>query len=230
MSALESTVRAAHAALDRRAEAYLEQHRLGLSCRKGCFSCCLALVVVGLAEAEYLRERLEPEVLKRVEQAGQKRLKRIAREKHRPDFATRYFLEANRCPVLAEDGSCSAHAARPLACRGVLTDLEARYCAPGAVPGLKGKDKSAYQGRLTAQHGPEHYLKAPWQSSERQAQRLWELERRQRGFTVIGELAGLIYLLGLGEFRAALEGGLPPTQQYLEGWKVLGGDWGFWAG
>jgi Fe-S-cluster containining protein len=228
--ALEPSVRAAHKTQDQRAVAFLEQQGLNLSCRKGCFSCCLVLVVVGLAEAEYLRQNLEASVLQKVEQTGQQRLQRIAKEKHTPDFATRYFLEANRCPVLTEDGACSAHNARPLACRGVLTNLEAKYCAPGVVPNLKGQEKSVYQAQLTPQHGPEHYLKTPWQSSERQAQKLWETEQRQRGFTVIGEMSGLMYLLGLKEFRGALEGGLQPTQKYLNKLKVLGGDWGFWVG
>lgn len=230
MSALKTAVRAAHKAQDRQSEVFLEQHQLNLSCRKGCFSCCLALVVVGLAEAEHLRERLELSVLQKVEQTGQERLKRIAKERNKPDFATRYFLEANRCPVLTNEGACSAHEARPLACRGVLTNFDASYCAPGAVPALSGQAKTEYQAALTAQNGPEHYLKRPWQSSQRQAQKIWELEQQQRGFTVIGEMSSLIYLLGLVEFQEALEGGLKPTQNYLKSLKVLGGEWGFWVG
>lgn len=227
---LKQAIQTAHRNQDERSVAYLEQQHFNLSCRKGCFSCCLALVVLGLGEAAYLRERLESSVLSRVEQTGQECLKRIAKEKNTPDFATRYFLEANHCPVLTKEGACSAHDARPLACRGVLTNFDAGNCAPGAVPALKGQAKSTYQAALTAQHGPEHYLKRPWQLSQRQAQKLWEIEQQQRGFTVIGEMASLIYLLGLPAFVEVLEGGQKSTETYLKHLRVLGGEWGFWVG
>jgi hypothetical protein len=228
----QATARA-HQNLDTRTENYLAQHDLKVSCRQGCFACCFAWVVVGLAEAEYLREQLEahqPEVLVRVEAEGQKRLKRIAQQKHRSDFPTAYFLEANRCPLLTLDGACSVHPHRPLACRGVLTNLPARYCAPGVVPALRGQERATYQDQLKPWHGPEHYLKVPWQLSEGIAQKLWATEQQVRGFTVIGELASMAYLLGVRAFRKALEQGLPATQRWLEGRGVLGGKWGCWAG
>ncbi|RIH75032.1 hypothetical protein Mhypo_03086 [Meiothermus hypogaeus] len=230
---LRQAVARAHQNLDTRTEHYLAQHGLKVSCRQGCFSCCFAWVVVGLAEAEYLREVLEaqgPGLLARVEAEGQKRLERIAQEKHKADFPTAYFLEANPCPLLTPEGACSVHPHRPLACRGVLTNLLARYCAPGVVPALRGKERAAYQGQLKPWHGPEHYLKRPWQYSERAAQRLWATEQQVRGFTVIAELASLIYLLGVEAFRKALEQGLPAMQRWLEDRGVLGGKWGFWAG
>ncbi|MCX7782169.1 MAG: YkgJ family cysteine cluster protein [Meiothermus sp.] len=230
---LRQAVARAHQNLDARTENYLARHGRKASCRRGCFACCFAWVVVGLAEAAYLREQLEahqPEVLARAEAEGQKRLKRIGREKHRPDFPTAYFLEANPCPLLTPEGACSVHPHRPLACRGVLTNLEARYCAPGVVPSLRGQERALYQGQLKPWHGPEHYLRVPWQLSERSAQRLWATEKQVRGFTVVGELASMAYLLGVRAFRKALEQGLPATQRWLEGRGVLGGKWGFWAG
>lgn len=231
--ALQQAVMLAHQNLDARSESYLVRRHITVSCCKGCFSCCLAWVVVGLAEAEYLRERLEahqPEVLARAEAEGQKRLRRIAEQKHQADFPTAYFLEANPCPLLTPDGACSVHPYRPLACRGVLTNLPARYCVPGTVPALRGKERAAYQSQLKPWHGPEHYLKVPWQLSEGIAQKLWATEQQVRGFTVIGELASMAYLLGVRAFRKALEQGLPATQRWLEGRGVLGGKWGFWAG
>lgn len=230
---LRQVVARAHHGLEARTENYLTQRHLEVSCCKGCFSCCLAWVVVGLAEAEYLREQLEahqPEVLARAEAEGQKRLERIGREKHRPDFPTVYFLEANPCPLLTLDGACSVHPHRPLACRGVLTNLAATYCAPGMVPKLQGPERTQYQAQLKPWHGPEHYLRVSWQFSERTAQQLWATERQVRGFTVIGELASLIYLLGQLDFQEALYGGLETVWQALEKRRVLGGDYGFWVG
>ncbi|GIW37805.1 MAG: hypothetical protein KatS3mg074_203 [Meiothermus sp.] len=198
---LRQAVARAHQNLDTRTEHYLAQHGLKVSCRQGCFSCCFAWVVVGLAEAEYLREVLEaqaPGLLARVEAEGQKRLERIAQEKHKADFPTAYFLEANPCPLLTPEGACSVHPHRPLACRGVLTNLLARYCAPGVVPALRGKERAAYQGQLKPWHGPEHYLKRALAAIlSARPRRLWATEQQVRGFTVIAELASLAYLLGV---------------------------------
>lgn len=230
---LRHAVARAHQNQDTRTARYLAQHGLKVSCRGGCFSCCFAWVVVGLAEAEYLREVLEahqPEVLARVEAEGQKRLKRIAQEKHRADFPTAYFLEANRCPLLTPEGACSVHPHRPLACRGVLTNLSAQYCAPGVVPALQGKERAAYQGQLKSWHGPEHYLKRPWQYSERAAQKLWATEQQVRGFTVVGELVGLLNLMGQPGFQEALSKGLGATGRWLKARGLVGGRFGFWVG
>ncbi|MER3553002.1 MAG: YkgJ family cysteine cluster protein [Meiothermus sp.] len=230
MQALRQAVSQAHAELDRRSAAYLRTLALQPSCRKGCYFCCYALVMIGLAEAEYLRENLSPERLAQVEQTGRERLRQIARGKHRPNFATSYFLQANPCPLLTEDGACSAHAHRPLACRGVLTDLDAHYCTPGAVLNLRGRAKDDYEDQLRSYHGPEHYLKTPWLLSEQTAQGLWETEQKVRGFTVIGELATLVYLRGQDDFQTALRLGPEATRRYLQRLSLLGGDWGFWVG
>jgi len=230
---LRRAVVKAHRQLEHRTASYLAKQQIRVSCGRGCSACCAAWVVVGLAEAEYLREALEahqPEVLARTEAEGQKRIKRIAREKHRPDFPTAYFLEANPCPLLTSDGACSVHPYRPLACRGVLTNLEARYCAPGAVPRLRGQERTRYLAQLRPWHGPEHYLRVPWQLSERTAQQLWATEQQVRGFTVIGELASLIYLLGQQDFQEALRGGLETVGRVLERRRLLGGAYGFWVG
>ncbi|ADH63989.1 protein of unknown function UPF0153 [Allomeiothermus silvanus DSM 9946] len=227
---LSEAVQSAHDQLERRIAAYLAGKELGISCRKGCAFCCHALVTLSLAEAEYLRGHLSPEGLEHVQGVGQKRLQRIAREKNTPDFPTRYFLEAHPCPLLTQDGACSAYAHRPLACRGVLTDLQARYCSPGAIPALKGTQRKAYLGQLEPHHGPEHYLKIPWRASEQAARRLWRREQGARGFTVIGELASMIYLLGQADFRKALSGGQKAVRDYLRSQGLLGGEWGFWVG
>lgn len=230
MGALRQAVSEAHAEQGRNSAAYLRTLAIQPSCRKGCHFCCYALVMVGLAEAEYLRENLDSGWLAEAEKVGRERLKKVARGKHNPNFATAYFLGGNRCPLLTEDGACSAHAHRPLACRGVLTDFDAHYCAPGAVINLRGRAKDDYEHQLRSYHGPEHYLKTPWLLSEGAAQKLWDTERTARGFTVIGELATLIYLRGQDEFQTALRLGPEATSRYLKGLSLLGGDWGFWVG
>ncbi|ADD27767.1 YkgJ family cysteine cluster protein [Meiothermus ruber] len=230
---LRRAVSKAHEQLERRTAAYLAERGVRVSCGPGCKACCSAWVVVGLAEAEYLREALEahqPEALARIEAEGRKRLARIARQKHLSDFPTRYFLENRPCPLLTPEGFCSTHPHRPLACRGLLTNLSARYCVPGVVPALRGREKTAYRAQLRPWHGPEHYLKVPWLLSERTAQKLWAAEQHKRGFVVIGELIGLVFLLGQHDFQEALRGGLETVRQTLEKRRLLGGAYGFWVG
>lgn len=231
--ALREAVVWAHRQMEERSGRYLEAQGLKVSCRKGCWACCLAWVVVGLAEAEYLREQLErfcPGGLRRIEEEGPLRLGWVAQHKHLPDLPRRHFLLACPCPLLTQEGACAAHPHRPLACRGVLTDLEPGYCLPGVVSGLRGPALARYQGRLEPWHGPEHYLKVPWRVSERLARQLWALERRLRGFTVVGELVGLVYLLGQERFQKAVGEGADTVRRWLGGRGLEGGRWGFWVG
>lgn len=231
--ALREAVVGAHRRMEERSRRYLEAQGLRVSCRRGCWACCLAWVVVGLAEAEYLREqlgRLHPEGLRRVEEEGPLRVDRIARDRNLPDLPREHFLSGYPCPLLTQDGACAVHPHRPLACRGVLTDLEPAYCLPGVVPGLRGAARAGYRARLGPRHGPEHYLKVPWQAAGRLARGLWNTERRIRGFTVVGELVALVYLLGQEGFQKALREGLGPVRRWLEVRGLWGGRWGFWVG
>jgi uncharacterized membrane protein YsdA (DUF1294 family) len=70
----------------------------------------------------------------------------------------------------------------------------------------------------------------PWLLSERTAQKLWAAEQHKRGFVVIGELIGLVFLLGQHDFQEALRGGLETVRQTLEKRRLLGGAYGFWVG
>ncbi|RDI95633.1 YkgJ family cysteine cluster protein [Meiothermus sp. QL-1] len=223
-SALRGAVLEAHRRMERHTEG------VRASCRKGCAFCCLAWVVVGLAEAEYLWTQLPPHLRLRVEAEGPVRLERLVRQKGHPRLPTRHFLEARPCPLLTAEGACGVYPHRPLACRGVLTDLDARYCAPGVVPALRGRARLEYLRQLGPRHGPEHYLRRPWQAAERLARQIWAAEQQIRGFTVVGELVGLLYLAGKPAFQRALALGKRAVRRWLAERGLLGGRWGFWVG
>ncbi len=218
----------AHKDADKALKAFVRKNELELSCKRGCFSCCFAMVVTGLGEAQYMVQNISPEQKDAAIKIGASRLSRLAKEKSNPNFATEYFLEKNRCPFLGTSGECTAHAYRPLACRGVVTNLDPKYCEPGAVPGLGRAERKIYKGQLGPLHGPEHYLQRPWRSSEQSAQKLWTAEQKELGFTVVGELASFINLLSRPDFQDALTS-QRKTTQYLEKLGVLGGDFGFWV-
>ena len=125
-------------------------------------------------------------------------------------FSRRFFLSRSPCPLL-EAGLCGVYAHRPLACRGVLTDEDPAYCDPeNPHPAPK------------PHHGPGHFLRVPHRMARRRMEELWEEERAQTGFLVLGELSGLLYLLltGLPEDREGVEA-------RLEALGVLGGRFGF---
>jgi hypothetical protein len=201
-----------------------------VSCKPGCMACCFSWVTVGLAEAEYIWSVLELVQRERVLDTGRQRLAELVHHRKQSDWPTTHFLRRQACPLLTEGGLCGVYQARPLACRGVLTDLDSQYCQPGAVPGLRGEEKKHYQQQLDPRrHGPEHYLSRPWNLSQQLAEEVWALEQQQRGFTVIGEMAGLMTLLQEQEFVAALAS-RSQTRRYLNGRGLLGGAWGYWVG
>jgi len=114
-AALRQAVAKAHRQLEYRTRAYLAGHHLRVSCSKGCFACCSAWVVVGLAEAEYLREALEvhqPGVLARVEAEGPKRLRRLAQQKKTARFSRSVFSGRQPLPT-AHTGGCMLGTCRP---------------------------------------------------------------------------------------------------------------------
>ena len=201
-----------------------------VSCKPGCMACCYSWVTVGLAEAQYIWTALESVPRERILEAGRQRLVELVQQRKQPDWPTTHFLRRQPCPLLTEGGLCSVYQARPLACRGVLTDLDPQYCQPGAVPGLRGSQQQRYQQQLDPQrHGPEHYLSQPWNLSQQLAEEVWALEQQLRGFTVIGEMAGLMTLLQEPEFVAGLAS-RSQTRRYLNGRGLLGGAWGYWVG
>ena len=115
-----------------------------------------------------------------------------------------HLTEAPKARALEEGPS-------PLACRGVLTDEDPAYCDPeNPHPAPK------------PHHGPGHFLRVPHRMARRRMEELWEEERAQTGFLVLGELSGLLYLLltGLPEDREGVEA-------RLEALGVLGGRFGF---
>lgn len=201
-----------------------------VSCKPGCAACCNAWVHVGLGEAQYLWSTLDQVQRERAVKMGGIRLAELVDRRTQPDWPTEHFLRGQGCPLLTEEHLCGAYQSRPLACRGVLTDLDPGYCQPGVVPGLEGEARQNYYQQLQPRrHGPEHYLSRPMLLGQQLAEEVWALERQLRGFTVIGELCGLLAMLQDREFQAQLES-LVAVRRYLKSRGVLGGEWGYWAG
>ncbi|KGQ22286.2 YkgJ family cysteine cluster protein [Thermus filiformis] len=184
---------------------YLEAKGVRPSCRAGCFYCCYPWVTLSRLEAEAIRPHLTPAQKERVLREGPRRLALLRERKDDPGFPgwffQKAFQEGTPCPLL-EEGLCGVYPHRPLACRGVLTESDPERCRPDAPQ-------------------PSAYLQPPLRMARLRMEALWEEERARYGFLVLGEVAGLLYLLER----------LPKEKEeavaLLEGLGVLGGRWGY---
>lgn len=134
--ALDRTLELARAALSR------EPPSRPIACAKGCSYCCYSKVVCtppeALRIAEHLRRTLDPEAFAAV-------LARVVAV----DDRTRGLTRAKRfeakipCPLLADDGSCSVHAVRPITCAG-WTSLDVGACERHFAAEIEGKSAPVY--------------------------------------------------------------------------------------
>ncbi len=193
--------------LDRSIAFYLAEKGLIPSCRPGCFACCYPWVTLSRLEAEAIYPHLNEAQRERIQNEGPRRLALLRAHKDDPGFPAWFFQKAfaenTPCPLL-EDGLCGVYAQRPLACRGVLTDRDPRLCRPDAP-----------------YPSPGHYLRPPLFMARLRMETLWEEERTRYGFLLLGEIAGLLFLLeDLPETKAEVI-------RLLEDLGVLGGRWGY---
>ncbi len=134
--ALDRTLELARAALAR------EPPSRPIACAKGCSHCCYSKVVITAPEAlriaAHLRSTLDPDALAAV-------LARLVAV----DDRTRGLTRARRfeakipCPLLADDGSCSVHAVRPITCAG-WTSLDAGACERHFAAEIEEKSAPVY--------------------------------------------------------------------------------------
>ena len=116
-----------------------------VSCRKGCDACCRQMVPIAPVEAFALAAHLDAlppgtaaPVLERFDQAvealDEKGLLEPLRRRHALSVSAMravdraYFAAQIACPFL-EEGACTIHAVRPLACREYLVTSPASQCA-----------------------------------------------------------------------------------------------------
>lgn len=100
---------------DVRKEVDLEAQLAAQACAAGCAWCCHQIVAVTLAELEMVMEAVAakpPEARAAIAARARDAAAKGVGLDQRQWWATRI-----RCPLLEDDGLCSVHAARPLACR-----------------------------------------------------------------------------------------------------------------
>jgi len=132
----------------------VEDDGKNISCAKGCGACCAQLVPISEIEARGIAAMLRAwpkgrrqkimsrftHAKLRFEEAGlwQTLLEPEQLEQGQvQSLALDYFAERVACPFL-EDGACSIHPERPLACREYLVTSDPRHCAEPAQGNING--------------------------------------------------------------------------------------------
>jgi Fe-S-cluster containining protein len=124
---LEKELLKIYALYERELQAWIASYARGVSCRKGCGTCCNMSVGLYLPEAIVLANLLTDAQYANVAEHA----KRVLTYAHdTPDYLAGYRHAAiGWCPFLDIDsGSCSIYERRPANCRHVFSNMPPEYC------------------------------------------------------------------------------------------------------
>lgn len=177
-----------------------------IHCGRGCHNCCSLAVNCTLTEAVSLGQAIGDAQLAAVSAYAERLLEQTTSVSDMKKYLQLQRQEMGMCPLLANDGACSAYAARPLSCRSLLSTKDSYWCGVdfASVPAeQKEKYLSSLDRSVTA--FPLHYLASPQETGR-------EFETRQLGhlqelfgFSCYGCMPVLVTLVrrdGLGEARS----------------------------
>jgi Fe-S-cluster containining protein len=100
-----------------------------VTCRRGCSACCFQAAPLTPAEAFNLADlmRANPRLHQRALASRRRDLRSVRSDPHSTPHQ-RWLRERIPCPCLSDDGSCSIHPQRPLACRQHHVSSPAESC------------------------------------------------------------------------------------------------------
>jgi Fe-S-cluster containining protein len=208
--ALADLVRQRQVEFDQQIAAWRQESGTGMRlwCGPGCGNCCALTVNTTLAEAMAIaagldqsqRQRLAETVARIITHAGQSVDARA--------FLAGYRRSVGPCPFLDEESNCSIYAARPLACRALLSTRPPDWCGVNLAE-LPEYERDAFLASLD--RGlvafPTHYAAAPQELAVEFERGLLFAMIRSNGFGVTGNLPLLVWLAGQHGLAEALTGG-----------------------
>jgi Fe-S-cluster containining protein len=213
-------VRQQQALFDEKARASTEDFTAGggrIYCGRGCRNCCNLAVQCTFTEALAVAEALSDE-----HAAFLRRHIAHLRQHIREAADLKSYLRLHRqtigtCPFLEADGACGVYAARPFACRSLLSTRPADWCAVDFAE-LHPLEKQAYLSSLdpAVVAWPTHYLAAPRDlAQEMEAAAAWQM-LDTFGFTLSGNLPFLVWLETEYQLSAVAARGHAATLALLE--------------
>ena len=133
-----------------------EKEGESISCKKGCAACCAQLVPISETETQFISRKImsmprqkKRTIMQRFEAAKlvfegagiwQDLLQpQLIKKERRKEFALKYFQLQQFCPFL-ENGACSIHEQRPIACREYLVSSDASHCRKPQEGNIDGVD------------------------------------------------------------------------------------------
>jgi len=133
-----------------------EKEGKSISCKKGCAACCAQLVPISETETQFIFQKIAS-MAKKKRQAIMQRFEaaklvfegagiwedllqpHLLKKERRKELGLKYFQLQQFCPFL-ENGACSIHEQRPIACREYLVTSDASHCRNPQEGNIDGVD------------------------------------------------------------------------------------------
>lgn len=217
---LKAEVRQQHTLFDEKAGASVAGFTAGggrLYCGRGCRNCCNLAVRCTFTEALLVAEALSDGHAAALGEYVARLRRHLAEAADLKSYLRLHRRTIGTCPLLAADGACGVYAARPFACRSLLSTRPADWCAVDLAE-LHPLEKQAYLSSLdpAVVAWPTHYLAA----SRELAREMEEAAARRLhdtlGFTLSGNLPFLVWLEQEHRLSAAAAEGRAATLALLE--------------
>lgn len=186
-------------------------------CGKGCSNCCSLVVNCTYPEALLLAERLDEELLQRVDGYTERLKSLLDGVSGLKDYLRLHRRESGGCPLLGSDGACRAYALRPLSCRALLATRESRWCGADFA-GLTTAEKEAFVASLdpAVTAFPLHYLAAAQNAGRELERQLLLTMGRDHGFSLYGNMPVMVHLASRWQLQEAGANGAVAVRELLQ--------------
>lgn len=205
--------------LDRQIEAWQTGYRLTggvVPCRRGCSACCTLAVHCTFPEALAIARDLAGSIAEEVSRHAHRLLETASACSDLKQYLQRK-RQLGPCPFLDNEGACSIHPLRPLACRALIATRESRWCATDFST-LSSEEKQSFMSGLDQQvvDFPLHYAAFPRHEGQKQEQLLLRQMAEQFGVAVSGALPYLVWLEQKHSLSLLIAEGYPSIRAWLE--------------
>lgn len=184
--------------IDQLSAAWISEYQAGggrIYCGRGCRDCCSLTVNCTFGEALLLAERLNDEQSAAVAAYVDRLKSELSGCNDLKQYLRMQRSVLGWCPLLDGEGTCSAYAVRPLACRALLSTKESRWCGIDFAA-LTSEEKQAYVEALdrSVVAFPLHYVATTRETGGELEERALKLQLQTFGFSLYGNLPVLLYL------------------------------------
>jgi len=195
---LKTEIERLYGLFDAKSNAAVDAYTAGggrIYCEKGCRGCCNLAVRCTFGEALLVGEALPASFDAALEDYVERWRRHLDAAGDLKTFLRLHRRVVGFCPFLDAEGACAVYAARPFACRSLLSSRPAEWCAVDFSE-LHPLEKQAYLSSLDpgVVAWPTHHLAAPRDlAQELEAETAWRI-RETFGFNLSGDLPCLVWL------------------------------------